>query len=249
MTTTPNLFSAAPCGAGESPRPATAFAIAQRPFLEATLSALLELAEQPDQVPGALAVLNHSYPSPLAALPRERLRQDPAIAALVAERYWGHWPSIGQLQAMPAGSLGEAFGAFLLQEGLDLIPRPEGLESLTDEDQYLQLRVRACHDLWHLITGFPTSLAGEVALNGFGARQLRQPGPVLLLAADLLSRAHRTDSQPDLADAVAFGLHLGGVLAPLLAQRWEEGWERPLLQWRRQLGVAAELARGPFAHP
>jgi hypothetical protein len=44
-------------------------------------------------------------------------------------------------------------------------------------------------------------------------------------------------SHPDLADAVAFGLHLVGVSAPLLVQRWEEGWE--LLQasliglWRR----------------
>lgn len=114
MQATPNLFSLAPCGADQPPSPASAFATAQRPFLEATLPALLELAEQPDQVPSALAVLNHSYPSPLAELARQRLRQDPAIAALVAERYWGHWPSIGQLQALPAGSLGEAFGAFLL---------------------------------------------------------------------------------------------------------------------------------------
>lgn len=246
MLTTPGLFAGKSCSSKEPASSPSAFAEAQRPFLDATLQDLLELIEKPDQVPSALAVLNHSYSSPLAAMARRRLRQDPAIAALVAERYWGSWPAVQLLVDMPPGSLGKAFGTLLQQEGLDLIPRPEGLETLTDDDQYLQLRARACHDLWHLITGFPTTLPGEVALNGFGARQLRQPGPALLLAADLLSRAHLVDTTPDLADAVAFGLHLGGVCAPLLAQRWEEGWALPLAQWREQLGIAAELARSPF---
>jgi ubiquinone biosynthesis protein Coq4 len=75
---------------------------------------------------------------------------------------------------------------------------------------------------------------------------LRQPGPVLLLAADLLSRAHLGDTTPDLADAVAFGLRLGGVCAPVLAQRWEEGWSRPLAQWRDDLGITQELRLSPF---
>jgi ubiquinone biosynthesis protein Coq4 len=247
MLNTPNLFAEAERTDAHTPRPSSAFADAQKPHLEATLPALLELIEQPDRVPSALAILNHSYASPLAAMARQRLRANPEIASLVAARYWGHWPSIEELAAMPAGSLGQAFGALLQQEGLTLIPRPEGLDQLTDDDQYLQLRTRACHDLWHLITGFPTSLPGEVALNGFGARQLRQPGPVLLLAADLLSRAHLNDTTPDLADAVSFGLRLGGVCAPVLAQRWEEGWERPLSEWRDQLGISEELRLSPFA--
>ncbi len=250
MPETPALFAAPQPGDAASTAPSrqpSAFVAAQRPYLEATLPALLELIEQPDRVASALEILNHSYGSPLAALARQRLRQEPAIAALVAERYWGHWPQPQELLAMPAGSLGHAFGALLQQEGLDLIPRPEGLEQLADDDRYLQLRARACHDLWHLITGFPTTLPGEVALNGFGARQLRQPGPVLLLAADLLSRAHFGDTTPDLADAVSFGLRLGGVCQPVLAQRWEEGWERPLDAWREQLGISEELKLSPFA--
>ena len=246
MLPTPNLFADPERADVIAPQPTSAFAAAQQPYLEATLPALLELMEQPDRVPSALAILNHSYASPLAAMARQRLRQNQDIVALLAERYWGHWPGIEELAAMPAGSLGQAFGALLQQEGLTLIPRPEGLEQLTDDDQYLQLRMRACHDLWHLITGFPTTLLGEVALNGFGARQLRQPGAVLLLAADLLSRAHLNDTKPDLADAVSFGLRLGGVCAPVLAQRWEEGWERPLSEWRDQLGISEELRLSPF---
>lgn len=232
--------------ADTSNQPESSFVAAMRPHLEASLTPWLELIEQPDRVPSALAILNQSYPSPLAAMARQRLRQNPQIAALVADRYWGRWPALGELQAMPADSLGHALGLSLQQAGMELMPEPEGLDQLDDDDHYLQLRTRACHDIWHVVTGCPTTLPGEVALSGFSARQLRQPGPVLLLAADLLARAHLADTSPDLADAVSFGLHLGGVCAPLLAQRWEEGWETPLQQWREQLGIAAAIAQSPF---
>jgi len=243
----PYLFAEAQPSDPSTSEPATPFAEAQRPYLEATLPALLQLIEKPDRVSSALAILNSSYASPLAAMARDRLREDHAIAALARERYWGAWPGVETLGAMPPDSLGHAFALLLQQEGLQLIDRPEGLESLADDDQYLQLRARACHDIWHLITGFPNTLPGEVALNGFGARQLRQPGPALLLAADLMARSHAADTVPDLADAVSFGLRLGGVCAPLLAQRWEEGWTRPLADWRQQLGIAEELRLSPFA--
>jgi len=246
----PNLFSDVAVPTDPiAYEPATPFAVAQLPYLEATLPAFLQLIEQPDRVPSALSILGLSYASPLASSARNRLREDPEIAALAAERYWGYWPGVEDLTAMVEGSLGNAFGALLQQEGMQLIERPEGLQSLADDDKYLQLRARACHDIWHLITGFPNTLPGEVALNGFGARQLREPGPVLLLAADLMARAHLSDTSPDLADAVAFGLKLGGVCAPLLAQRWEEGWTRSVEDWRRQLGISDELQLSPFTPP
>jgi ubiquinone biosynthesis protein Coq4 len=36
------------------------------------------------------------------------------------------------------------------------------------------------------------------------------------------------------------------VCAPVLAQRWEEGWSRPLAQWRDDLGITQELRLSPF---
>lgn len=214
--------------------------------LQGVLADLALFSEHPDHVPSALNILNWSYATPQAAAARDRLRQDPAIAPLVAERYWGHWPELGELAALPEGSLGQRFASMLIREGLGLIPRPEGIGTLADDDQYLQLRARACHDLWHLVVGFPNTLPGEAAINGFGARQLRQPGPALLIAADLLSRAHLADSQPDVAEAIAFGLRLGGICAPLLAQRWEEGWAVSIEEWRHRLGIAEELRQSPF---
>ncbi|MCP9777923.1 MULTISPECIES: Coq4 family protein [unclassified Cyanobium] len=236
----------APQGDSPASEQVTPFGRAMGPHLQAMLPDLLRLIEQPDHVPSALGLLNCSYASPLAFEARQLVRADSLVAALVQERYWGDWPSVEKLAAMTEGSLGHALAVLLQQAGLELIDRPEGIEQLPEDDQYLQLRIRACHDIWHLVTGFPNTLPGEVALNGFGARQLRQPGSALLIAADLMSRAHLGDTKPDLADAVSFGLRLGGVCAPLLAQRWEEGWNRPLDQWRQQLGIADELCLSPF---
>jgi hypothetical protein len=80
--------------------------------------------------------------------------------------------------------------------------------------------------------------------------QLRWPGSAMLLGADLLHRCLEGASPegPDVGEAVAYGLELGRISAPLLAQRWEEGWERPLAQWRQELGIAAVVARSPFGH-
>lgn len=46
--------------------------------------------------------------------------------------------------------------------------------------------------------------------------------------------------------AIAYGLELGAKGQPLLAQRWEEGWSKPLQEWRQQLGIDALMQRNPF---
>ena len=90
-------------------------------------------------------------------------------------------------------------------------------------------------------------------MNGLTTEQLRWPGCALLLAADLIHRVH-DDLDPDapagvdVGRAIAYGLELGASSsAPLLAQRWEEGWQRPLAEWREQLGLSALIERNPFA--
>lgn len=85
-------------------------------------------------------------------------------------------------------------------------------------------------------------------MSAVNVMQLRWPGSAMLLGADLL---HRCLEGPvagavDVGQAVAYGPELGRVCAPLLAQRWEEGWAQPLAQWREQLGITAQVERSPF---
>jgi ubiquinone biosynthesis protein Coq4 len=91
-------------------------------------------------------------------------------------------------------------------------------------------------------------------MNGLTTEQLRWPGSALLLAADLIHRVHEAATPEgagvDVGLAIAYGLELGAsTTRPLLAQRWEEGWERSLTAWREDLGLSALLARNPFGPP
>ncbi|MFM7265754.1 MAG: Coq4 family protein [Cyanobium sp.] len=134
------------------------------------------------------------------------------------------------------------------------------------DDRWLHRRVRHTHDLWHVVSGCPPSPAGEAALSAINVMQLRWPGSAMLIGADLMHRClegpggdhpqpqARADAEPesvpvepDVGLAVAYGLELGAICAPLLAQRWEEGWAQPLAAWRERLGIGAIVARSPFA--
>ena len=85
-------------------------------------------------------------------------------------------------------------------------------------------------------------------MSAVNVMQLRWPGSAMLLGAGLLHRCLEGPAagEVDVGQAVAYGLELGRACAPLLAQRWEEGWDRPLALWREQLGIAALVGRSPF---
>ena len=120
---------------------------------------LSALAAHPDDLGHGFDLLTRSYATPVADAARAALRDDPAIAPLIRERYWGPWPSQAELVALPLESLGHAYASWFAGAG---------------------------------------------------------------------------------------GLELGRVCAPLLAQRWEEGWSRPLADWRERLGITALVANWPF---
>jgi ubiquinone biosynthesis protein Coq4 len=136
------------------------------------------------------------------------------------------------------------------------------LERGTADDLSLHQRVRHSHDLWNVVAGCPPSPAGEAALSAINVMQLRWPGSARLIGADLMHhclegpesdhaqpKTQRAclPADPDVGLAVAYGLELGAACAPLLTQRWEEGWAWPLAAWRERLGIAAIVARSPFA--
>ena len=211
---------------------------------------LAALIEDPEDLGHGFDLLTRSYATPAADAARAALRTEPAIRPLLEQRYWGDWPNAAELGAMPEGSLGKVYAQWFAAAGGQPLPDPVLQSGSSGDDTWLHLRVRHTHDLWHVVSGCPPSQAGEAALSAINVMQLRWPGSAMLLGADLLHRCLEGPSPegPDLGEAVAYGLELGRISAPLLAQRWEEGWQRPLAQWRQQLGIAALVARSPFGH-
>ena len=210
---------------------------------------LSALAVHPDDLGHGFDLLPRSYDTPVANAARAALRRDPAIEPLIRERYWGPWPSPAELLALPAESLGHAYASWFAGAGGQPLPDPVLQAGSDGDDTWLHQRVRHTHDLWHVVCGCPPTAAGEAAMNAVNVMQLRWPGSAMLLGADLLHRCLEGPAAGDLdvGHAAAYGLELGRVCAPLLAQRWEEGWARPLAHWRDLLGITDLVTRSPFA--
>ncbi len=222
-------------------------AILQNQLLHISVD-MQHLCDNPTDIKSALDLLNRSYKTPAAAAARQRLHSDPGIASLVQERYWGEWPNVSTLITYQPGSLGYIYGHLLFDQGLEPLAPPQLSTDTSAADIYLQHRIRASHDVWHAITGCPASIAGEAALNGFSAEQLRWPGSALLLAAGLIHRSFET-TDPDGLDiglAIAYGLRLGCFAPPFLAERWEQGWDLPLTTWREKLNITELIKSNPF---
>lgn len=212
---------------------------------------MVRLIEQPS-LDVSLDLLNTGWATPAGVASLERLKADPAIAELIQERYWGHWPDLASLTRLPEDTLGYIYGHLTQQQGLQPLPQPVIPATADGDDTYILNRTRATHDLWHAVTGAPTTFIGEITLLATYAEQLRSPGHALLVAAALIQRADidAPENKPGVIDsgqAVSYGLELGRHAPPLLAQRWEEGWERPVSEWRDALGISTLVNHGLFS--
>jgi ubiquinone biosynthesis protein COQ4 len=111
-----------------------------------------------------------------------RLLADPQGAQLVAER-----PSLldrlgdrAGLAALPDGSLGRAYLAYLERTGLDLKSEMEAhaaaigqrLPVLDSAREWYRVRGILLHDLWHVLTEYGTDDLGEAALLAFTHAQV-----------------------------------------------------------------------------
>jgi ubiquinone biosynthesis protein COQ4 len=86
----------------------------------------------------------------------------------------------GALERLPDGTLGREYVRFLQSNKIT----PEAFErppQLGDPRlSYLVTRLRQTHDLWHVVTGYPADVRGELLLQAFTYAQLRTPGSALI---------------------------------------------------------------------
>lgn len=171
--------------------------------------------------------------------------EDPRVAALCRDRYVGCVYDCDALLKYPAGSLGYEFGKAMTAHGLD----PEfyrdyyGSEpyAFENDEQYLRFRIRQIHDLVHVLTGFGmTDIPGELGMQAFNAAQTRRPFSLALVGFGLLRIVLKPDELPVTLRQIARGLAIGYAADQLLAHRYEERWDKPLSEWRRELGLIEE---------
>lgn len=166
----------------------------------------------------------------------EFMKSQPEIAQLIQERYLAPIPNIEILGKYPEGTLGYAYADYMKSTGFD--PNFYRHTKVEDEISYVLLRIRQTHDIWHIITGFGTNGLEELGLKAFEIAQTRRPLAVALIGGGLLMTLIKSpEGIGALLGQIAMGYKMGSKAKPLLAQKWEEHWDKRLSEWRTELGI------------
>jgi ubiquinone biosynthesis protein Coq4 len=166
----------------------------------------------------------------------ERVSCAPEVQELMAERYLAPPLDPEALVQLPVGSLGHAVAHHLLDHGFDpdYYRKVEGHSDL----DWVLMRIRQSHDIWHVVTGLGIDREGEIALKAFELAQTWRPMAAVITCGGVLRYLFKDPNRlGEVLSGIAQGYQLGLRAQPLLAQRWELGWERSLESWRRQLGL------------
>lgn len=137
------------------------------------------------------------------------------------------------LRTLSRDTLGGAYVAMVDELGLDpdMFQPPPGLPEIP---AYVTQRIRQTHDLWHLLTGYQTDVAGEVVLQAFTYGQLRIPSSVVIA---LVGGARIVPRAPGIVRAAFDGYRRGRQARYLPAVRFEDMWELGLEDVRERLRI------------
>ena len=91
---------------------------------------------------------------------------------------------IQTLRDFPEETFGRKFAEFLDEHHFQPNSFPP-VEPDTALD-YLVSRMRHTHDLWHVLTGYETTIVDELALQAFGLAQVKSPLSAIIIAAGIL---------------------------------------------------------------
>jgi ubiquinone biosynthesis protein Coq4 len=145
---------------------------------------------------------------------------------------------LASLRSLPEGSFGRALAQFCDDHRIALLRPSERLRRLSAENP-VAVRYAATHDLVHVLLDEAPDPAGEVAVYAWSCAQ----GYLVvhwfaLVAGWLVWSARRPWQSLRLARAARRGYRKGSTMPMLLSERLEDRMMEPLVDVRRQLGVA-----------
>lgn len=157
------------------------------------------------------------------------------VDQLFQDRYNPPLADLAVLRKLPEGTLGRTFADYMVSMGFEVQFFPE--VEVENDGSYLLQRLRHTHDIWHTITGFSTDPKGELGLQAFYLAQVGGLLPPVLLATGFVRTLFHPRELGPLWHEVRRGWQMGKRCKPLLGQRFEDGWDKPLATWRAQVGL------------
>lgn len=178
------------------------------------------------------------------------LKKNPASAQIIEERYTGPLYDLEAMLKMPKYSLGWTYAQVI--STLDYDPQfYRHPETFSNDEAYVNFRVYKTHDIHHILTGFSLDNLGELGVISVSAGQFAYPAFIFLDLVSMLTSflANEDLYQPDLEmteaaktlgykfEVISKGLQIGQAAKPLFPIKWEEGFERPIDEWRQELNI------------
>lgn len=140
------------------------------------------------------------------------------------------------LRQLPAGTLGRIYADHMFDNKLD--PNFYEVVEIDDDSSYVVMRMRQTHDLWHAITGFDTTVEGELALQAFMMAQMHTPLAPFLIGGQLIVYGLRNPmGAREIMEKTAQGWLLGKKSKSIFAIDWESHWATPISDLRSAYNI------------
>ena len=147
-------------------------------------------------------------------------------------------PNLERLATLPLGTVGRDYFDFLKRYRIDPKDLQMPSRSYDPDELYLFQYFYETHDLFHLLTGFDTTIAGELGLQAFYLGQAPTPLAPLLVSIGTLREFWINPLKAEsLLKTVFGGYALGTKATPLFGVDWEAELERPTTTIRMRYGL------------
>lgn len=156
---------------------------------------------------------------------RRREAQAASLARIMVEI------DLPALLQLPADTLGGAYARHMVEQGFD----PQAF--VKADDTWISRRTAFGHDVYHIITGFDATPIGEFGLAAFCLMQSWDLLNVFVLTFVPITMMLGFDVARHLSASLLKGITIGLRSEPLVAYAFEQNWEKPLQEVRRELGI------------
>lgn len=169
------------------------------------------------------------------ALTIEYLAQFPHCQSALAH----HQPlasiDLAALHQLPVDTLGYHYADYMFRHQLEHL----AVKPAASAAEFIDTHIRETHDIWHIVTGSPISMLGEIQLQAFCIAQLQlSQFWMALLTKNLLKAAiYDIEAADGYMTALTTGWTMGKAAQPLFGVDWVSMWELPLAQVQVSLGI------------
>jgi ubiquinone biosynthesis protein Coq4 len=200
--------------------------------------AMLTMSRNPEDTSQVFVMADCLYALGLSDQMTAKIMQDEKSREMIKARHKLKPIQLLELQKLPAGTVGRVYADHMISRGLD--PNFFPTRELHNDMNYMIMRNRETHDLWHILPGFDTSRTGEIGLQAFMMAQIQAPLTSLLVGGSLLRAGLSAPQQlVPLWKVLVGGYQMGLQAKPVYALDWEAHWATPLAELRNIYGVHA----------